>query len=55
MALFLFLVLAAIVLGLVGVVTGLSYLLAIGILVLVADLLLFGVRWSRHSHEHPAR
>ncbi|MFJ9912594.1 hypothetical protein [Actinacidiphila glaucinigra] len=48
MALFLFLLLAAVVLGLIGVVAdGLFYLLIIGIVVLVIDLVLVGVRWRR--------
>ncbi|MFG2303364.1 hypothetical protein [Actinacidiphila glaucinigra] len=48
MALFLFLLLAAVVLGLIGVVTdGLFYLLIIGIVVLVVDLVFVGVRWRR--------
>jgi hypothetical protein len=55
MALFLLLILAAIVLGLIGVVAETPYLLAIGILVLVADLLQFSVHWSRQSHRHPVR
>ncbi|MFI5682535.1 hypothetical protein [Streptomyces sp. NPDC051636] len=53
MALFLFLILVAIVLGLIGVaVKGLFYLLIIGAVVLLADLVLFGVRWSRRSRRH---
>jgi hypothetical protein len=56
MALFLFLILVAIVLGLIGAVSnGLFYLLIIGVVVLAADLLLFGLRWSRRSHRHLAR
>ncbi|MFF3463888.1 hypothetical protein ACWCQN_39790 [Streptomyces sp. NPDC001984] len=56
MALFLFLILVAIVLGIIGVaVEGLSYLLIIGIVVFVADLVLFGMRWSRRSHRHFVR
>lgn len=55
MALFLFLILVAIVLGLVGaVVEGLFYLLIIGVVVLVADLVLLGARWSR-SRRRPVR
>ncbi|MFJ8586445.1 hypothetical protein ACIRD2_17580 [Streptomyces sp. NPDC093595] len=50
MALFLFLVLVAIVLGLIGVVAeGLLFLLVIGIIVLVVDIVVFAVRWSRRS------
>jgi len=53
MALFLFLILVAIILGLIGVAAhGLFYLLVIGVVVLVADLVLFGVRWSRRSRRH---
>ncbi|MEU9476152.1 hypothetical protein [Streptomyces sp. NPDC048191] len=56
MALFLFLILVAVVLGLIGTVAeGLTYLLFIGIVVFVADLALFGVRWSRRSHRHVVR
>jgi hypothetical protein len=52
-ALFLFLVLVAVILGLIGVaVNGLFYLLIIGAVVLVADVVLFGRRWSRRSHRH---
>ncbi|MEU3981574.1 hypothetical protein AB0F77_15945 [Streptomyces sp. NPDC026672] len=58
MALFLFLILVAIVLGIIGVAAeGLTYLLIIGIVVFVADLLLFGVRMrrSRGSHRRSLR
>ncbi|WP_181383879.1 hypothetical protein [Streptomyces sp. NWU339] len=56
MALFLFLILVAIVLGIIGTVAaGLSYLLIIGIVVFVADLVLFGMRRSRRSHRHSVR
>ncbi|MER6127820.1 hypothetical protein ABT173_35620 [Streptomyces sp. NPDC001795] len=56
MALFLFLILVAIVLGLIGAVAnGLSYLLVIGVVVLVVDLVLFGMRWSRRSRRRPHR
>ncbi|MEU1623645.1 hypothetical protein ACFZAU_36065 [Streptomyces sp. NPDC008238] len=55
MALFLFLLLVAVVLGLIGVVAeGLLYLLVIGIVVLVLDLVLVGVRWRR-SRRGPLR
>ena len=55
MALFLFLLLVAVVLGLVGAVAqGLSYLLAIGIVLLVADLAYAAVQWSRRS-QRPVR
>ncbi|MDX2648625.1 hypothetical protein OG937_43730 [Streptomyces sp. NBC_00510] len=48
MALFLFLLLVAVVLGLIGVVAeGLLYLLVIGIVVLVLDLVYVVVKWRR--------
>ncbi|MFF4013735.1 hypothetical protein [Streptomyces sp. NPDC001843] len=56
MALFLFLILVAIILGLIGVAAhGLFWLLVIGAVILVADLVLFGVRWSRHHGHHAVR
>ncbi|WP_179166554.1 hypothetical protein [Streptomyces sp. CB03238] len=56
MALFLLLIIVAIILGLIGVVAeGLMYLLIIGIVVLVIDLIFFGVRWSRRSRSRPLR
>ncbi|MDQ0794230.1 hypothetical protein [Streptomyces sp. B1I3] len=56
MALFLFLVLVAVVLGIVGVtVEGLGYLLIIGIAVLVAAVAFIAVRWSRRSGRRPIR
>lgn len=55
MALFLFLIFAAVVLGFIGAATEIPYFLAIGILIIVADLLLYGVHWSRESHRHPVR
>ncbi|MET8945591.1 hypothetical protein ABZX30_18865 [Streptomyces sp. NPDC004542] len=52
MALFLFLILVAVILGLIGVAAhGLFYLLVIGVVVFVADLVLFGARWSRRRHH----
>jgi hypothetical protein len=55
-ALFLLLILAAIVLGLVGAtMKGLFYLLIIGVVVFVADLVLLGTRWARRSHRHAVR
>ncbi|WP_431962471.1 hypothetical protein [Actinacidiphila sp. bgisy160] len=55
MALFLFLLLVAVVLGLIGVVAeGLLYLLVIGIVVLVLDLVYVVVRWRR-SRGGPLR
>ncbi|MFI1105641.1 hypothetical protein [Streptomyces melanogenes] len=54
MALFLLLVIVAIVLGIVGVVAkGLFYLLVIGVLVLVADLVLLGLRLGRRRRRLP--
>jgi hypothetical protein len=56
LALFLFLILVAIALGLVGALTqGLFYLLIIGAVVFVADFVLLGARWSRRSHRHLVR
>ncbi|GAA2475412.1 hypothetical protein [Streptomyces gobitricini] len=52
MALFLFLIIVAIVLGLIGVVAeGLMYLLIIGIVVLVLDVAFFGFRLFRNSRR----
>jgi undecaprenyl pyrophosphate phosphatase UppP len=48
MALFLLLIIAAIALGIVGVVVkGLFYLLLIGIVVVLIDLIVMGVRLNR--------
>ncbi|MDN3294355.1 hypothetical protein QWM81_09890 [Streptomyces ficellus] len=56
MALFLFLALVAVVLGLIGAVAeGLGYLLIIGIAVLVIDLAIIAVRWSRRTGRRPVR
>jgi hypothetical protein len=50
MVLFLLVVIVAIVLGIIGAVAkGLLYLLVIGAVLLVADLVLAGVRWSRRT------
>ena len=50
MVLFLLLVIAAIALGIVGVVVkGLFWLLIIGIVVILVDLIVVGVRLSRRS------
>jgi len=55
MALFLLLIIVAIALGIVGaVVKGLLYLLIIGVVVLLADLVLAGVR-LRRSGRPPTR
>ncbi|MEU0040844.1 hypothetical protein, partial [Streptomyces sp. NPDC006333] len=54
MALFLLLVLVAIVLGIIGVVAkGLFYLLVIGVVVLVADFVLIGLRLGRRRRHLP--
>ncbi|GAB2581174.1 hypothetical protein GCM10027168_12320 [Streptomyces capparidis] len=56
MALFLFLVLVAVVLGIVGVAAeGVGYLLFVGMAVLVAALVFIGVRWSQRSGRRPVR
>jgi uncharacterized BrkB/YihY/UPF0761 family membrane protein len=55
-ALFLLLVIAAIALGIVGVVVkGLLYLLFIGIVVLLGALILAALRMRRRPGKHPAR
>lgn len=52
MALFLFLLLVAVILGLIGAVAeGLFYLLLIGILIVLVDVVLVGMRWSRRSRR----
>lgn len=54
MALFLLLVIVAIVLGIIGLVAkGLFYLLVIGVVVLVADLVLLGLRLGRRRRRLP--
>lgn len=56
LALFLLLVIIAIVLGIVGVVgKGLLYLLIIGIVVFLGALLLGALRMRRRPGKHPAR
>ncbi|MGI8612953.1 MAG: hypothetical protein ACR2KL_03230 [Nocardioidaceae bacterium] len=56
MAVFLFFVIVAIVLGLIGIfANGLLWLLWIGIAVLVLDLVLFGARIGRGTARRPAR
>ena len=53
MALFLLVVIVAIALGLVGAVAhGLFYLLVAGLVLLVADLLFFGARYTRRGRAH---
>jgi len=55
-ALFLLLVIAAIALGIVGVVAkGLLYLLIIGIAVFLASLILAALRMRRRPGRRPAR
>jgi len=55
MVLFLLLIIAAIVLGIVGVVVkGLLFLLFIGAIVLIVDLVLLGMR-IRRSGRRPGR
>ncbi|MCX4578426.1 hypothetical protein OHB41_35610 [Streptomyces sp. NBC_01571] len=54
MALFLLLAIVAIVLGIIGVVAkGLFYLLVIGVVVLVADFVLLGLRLGRRRRHLP--
>ena len=56
MALFLLVIIVAIVLGLVGVVVkGLLYLLFIGIVVFILDLVFFGARLGRRRANRPGR
>ena len=55
MVLFLLLVIAAIVLGILGIaLKGLFYLFIIGIIVLLADLVFFGARLGR-GRRRPGR
>ncbi|MEU9782553.1 hypothetical protein AB0H92_16585 [Streptomyces phaeochromogenes] len=56
MMLFLLVVLAAVVLGIIGVAAdGLGYLLVIGIMLLAADVIVAAVVWSRRSRRRPVR
>jgi hypothetical protein len=56
MALFLLVVLVAVVLGIIGVAAeGLGYLLAIGIVLLGVDVIFFAVRLSRGVGRRPVR
>ncbi|MGP4003813.1 hypothetical protein [Streptomyces sp. 8N706] len=56
MALFLFLLLVAVVLGIIGAVAeGLFYLLVIGIVLVVADVAFTAARWSRRTRRRPLR
>ena len=56
MVLFLLVVIAAVVLGIIGAVAkGLLYLLVIGVVLLVVDLIYGGMRWSRRTTRRPKR
>ncbi|WP_328360429.1 hypothetical protein OG828_23930 [Streptomyces sp. NBC_00457] len=56
MVLFLLLVLVAVVLGIIGAAAdGLGYLLAIGIVLFVADVAFFSVRAFRRARRRPIR
>jgi uncharacterized membrane protein YvlD (DUF360 family) len=56
MALFLFVLVVAIVLGIIGVaVEGMLYLLSIGVVLLVAGVAYLAVRSALRSHRRPAR
>lgn len=56
MAWFLLLIIVAIALGIVGVVIkGLLYLLIIGIIVFILDLVFFGARLGRRTRNRPGR
>lgn len=53
---FLLLIIVAIALGIIGaVVKGLLYLLVIGIVVFLLDLVFFGVRLGRRGANRPGR
>ncbi|MEX0171769.1 hypothetical protein [Streptomyces sp. LMG1-1-1.1] len=56
MSLFLALIIVAIVLGIIGAVAdGLLFLLFIGIVLLVADLIYIAMRMRRSAHRRPVR
>ncbi|MEU9960656.1 hypothetical protein [Streptomyces sp. NPDC050982] len=56
MVFFLLVVLAAVVLGIIGVAAdGLGYLLVIGIMLLAADVIIAAVVWSRRARRRPVR
>ncbi|HEX5562940.1 MAG TPA: hypothetical protein VFX52_14970 [Nocardioidaceae bacterium] len=56
MSWFLLLIILAIALGIVGVVVkGLFYLLVIGIVVFLLDLVFFGIRLGRRGANRPGR
>lgn len=53
MSLFLFLILVALILGIIGVAAhGLFYLLVIGVVVLLADLVYAAMRFRRGGRKH---
>ena len=56
MSWFLLLIIVAIALGIIGVVAkGLFYLLVIGIVVFLLDLVFFGIRLGRRGANRPGR
>ncbi|WP_371580574.1 hypothetical protein [Streptomyces sp. NBC_01314] len=56
MALFLLLLLVAVVLGIIGVTAeGLGFLLAVGIVIFAAAVIFFAVRVSRRARRRPVR
>lgn len=56
MAIFLFILLVAVALGIIGVVVkGLIYLLIIGIVIFLANLLFAGFRGGRRKSRRPVR
>jgi hypothetical protein len=56
MVLFLLLVLVAVVLGIIGAAAdGLGYLLAIGVVLFVADVAFFSARGFRRARRRPIR
>lgn len=56
MAFVLFVIIVAIVLGIIGFVAkGLLFLLVIGAVLLVADLVYLGMRWSNRAARRPVR
>ncbi|QKV94104.1 hypothetical protein HUT19_22015 [Streptomyces sp. NA02950] len=56
MALFLFLVIVAMALGIIGtVVHGLGYLLVIGVVLFVADVIFSLLSWSRRTRRRRLR
>lgn len=56
MALFLLVLLVAVVLGIIGAAAeGLGYLLAIGIVLFTADVIFFALRLSQRARRRPVR